>query len=101
MQKKDMKHSSPPDHRVSRAKSRGHKNGNLATNIIECEIPKCSRSACAIHHIWCSYRGERDNSANNLIAVCYHHHELIHSRNTFDLREKLLDLVKTIIDATF
>ena len=42
--------------------------------------------AVEIHHIGCSFRGNRDNNPTNLLAVCRDCHNEIHSRNDFLMR---------------
>ena len=54
-----------------------------------CEYCKI-RKASQIHHIECSYHWnkKRNEEWHQLLAVCFHCHEEIHSHNNFDTREK-------------
>ena len=61
------------------------------TKRIECEV--CGGRASEVHHIDSSFRWKRNDEATNLIAVCRHCHERIHSHNNFSTREKLHKIV--------
>lgn len=66
----------------------------------KCEFDNCKNVASSIHHIKCAYHGnkKRNEKGIDLIALCYSHHEYVHSINNFDTREKLENIAikKTI-----
>jgi len=73
--------------------SRWYKEGDW----IPCEI--CWTTAVEIHHIPNSHRGNKDRNItwNKLLSVCRYHHNLIHSENTFEMREALYAIVDSIL----
>ena len=84
-----------PQHRINWAESRWYKVDNMTKMKFWCEHPeRCNKTASSIHHIKSSYRGKRDDSPENLIALCIYHHEYIHNHNNYDNRQMLLDHTK-------
>jgi hypothetical protein len=67
---------------------------------IRCEIPWCVEKATEVHHISCSYRWRRKHQedGSDICALCRGHHNLVHSRNDFDTRTKLVELVQHLLD---
>lgn len=62
----------------------------MYTKKFKCERPWCNCAASAIHHIKCSWK--RDDSPENLIALCDMHHKWIHNHSTYDNRDYLLSI---------
>lgn len=86
-----------PKHRINRAISRWVDPNKMLTRRFRCEDEKCRRTASSIHHIKSSYRWKRDDSPENLIALCIKHHDRIHAHSTFDNRQIYLDRAKVLI----
>lgn len=84
----------PPKHRINWAVSRNYNVKDMYTKKFKCERPWCNCVSSAIHHIKCSYHWKRDDSPENLIALCLKHHTRIHDHNNFDNREMLLSITK-------
>ena len=84
-----------PQHRINWAESRWYTVEEMMTKRIECE--KCGGRASEIHHIDSSFRGKRNNDANNLIALCRPCHESVHSHNNYATREQLHNRVDLIL----
>jgi hypothetical protein len=63
----------------------------METKKFKCELD-CRNTASSIHHIKSSFRGKRDDSPENLIALCDMHHKRIHNHSTYDNRDDLLSI---------
>lgn len=86
-----------PKHRKIRAKSRGVDVNEMKNGYIMCETEWCRKRASSIHHAESSFRGERKDVPENLIALCYDCHEWFHSHPTRENREKILQRIKFIL----
>lgn len=84
-----------PQHRINWAESRWYTVEDMMTKRIQCEL--CTERASEIHHIDSSFRGKRNDDANNLIALCRPCHENVHKHNKFSLRLHLHQVVDLII----
>jgi hypothetical protein len=85
-----------PSHWKIRAKSRNFKVEDMWVKMFKCEWIDCTRNACEIHHIECSYRGnkKRNEKPEQLIWLCKIHHDWIHAHNTFENRNMVLSFTK-------
>lgn len=75
------------------------RNIDTSESFTQCEFEGCYRPGTEKHHILCSFRWPRKHNPDwsDIINLCKHHHDVVHSCNNDTMRDLLLNRVAFIL----